>query len=217
MATNLHIIGLDLLDAAPYGAYAVNLSQTIWYWNPSAERITGHPSQDVIGHPCYQVLQNFSGDGKMPVCQHCCPSLRTAREGRIPLAYDVRMLCASGQRKLVTITPLIISAAEVVGTVLVHLFHETGDLAIAARIAKTVETTLAGRPTSGKTGNNHQVTERELEILRLTALGLKPHEIAKELHISYHTVRNHIASMRQKLKARNRLDLVINAQNLGII
>lgn len=217
MATDFGIIGMDLLSAAPYGAYAVNLSQTIWYWNPSAERITGHQSQDVIGYRCYQLLQNFSGDGDTPVCQYACPSLRATSEGRIPLVYEVRMLCASGQRKLVTITPLIIAAAEAAGTVLVHLFHEAGDQVKAARIAETVQNNLGRSRTVETTGDSPQITEREVEVLRLIALGLRPHEIAGELHISYHTVRNHISNMRRKLKAKDRLDLVINAQGLGII
>ncbi len=42
MATTSGIIGLDSLNGAPYGAYAVNLDQIIRYWNRSAERITGH-------------------------------------------------------------------------------------------------------------------------------------------------------------------------------
>ena len=55
---------LNLLNGVPYGAYAVDLSQTIRFWNQGAERITGHKAGDVIGRPCYEVLQNCSTDGR---------------------------------------------------------------------------------------------------------------------------------------------------------
>ena len=35
------IIGLELLDYAPYVAHAVDPDQAIRYWNPVAERILG--------------------------------------------------------------------------------------------------------------------------------------------------------------------------------
>ena len=54
-------------------------------------------------------------------------------------------------------------------------------------------------------------------MLRLTALGMTPIEIAAALHISYHTVRNHKSNLRRKLMATNNLKLVKNAQELGLL
>ena len=213
MATNPGILGLDLLNAAPYGAYSVDLSQTIRLWNPSAQRITGHRAEDVIGRHCHEVLQNLFEDHGAPACQDGCPSLQAAREGRPPPVCQVRMLCASGHRKLVTITPMIIVAAEAPGPMLIHLFHEIGDRARAARVAETVEDLQAGPTPDTSEG----VTNRELEVLKLTAGGLTPREIAGELHISYHTVRNYIASARRKLGAPTKLDMIRNAKALGLI
>lgn len=220
MATNPGIIGLDLLSDAPYGAYAVNLAQTIWYWNPTAERITGHKTRDVVGRQCFQVIQNLPWDGGAPVCRDGCPSLQATSEGRIPLVYDVWMLCASGHRKLVILTPLVIGATEASGTVLVHLFHESGDRAKAERIAGKVETLLAVtavQETPEPLKETRQVTPREIEVLRLTALGMTPTEIADALYISYHTVRNHTANLRRKLGATNNLGMVRSAQESGLL
>ena len=81
MATNPGITGLVLLDGAPYGAYAVNLAQTIRYWNPAAERITGHKAENVVGRPCYEVMQNCAADVEAPcagtAAPPCKPSGRT--------------------------------------------------------------------------------------------------------------------------------------------
>ena len=198
----------------------MNIDQIIWYWNSAAERITGHKSRDVIGRPCFQVIQNLAGDGDSPVCLDGCPSLKATTQGRIPLVYDVWMLCASGQRRPVTLTPLVIGATEASGTVLVHLFHDPGDRAKAERVAGTVETLLATtavRETQEPVQENRRVTPRELEVLRLTALGMTSAEIADALHISYHTVRNHTSNLRRKLGAANSSRLVRNAQESGLL
>ena len=205
--------GLQMFNKAPFGVYAVDLSQTICYWNSSAERITGRRSEEVIGRFCYQALHNVSQGDKSPVCQNGCLSLEAVRAGRIPEVHQVRMLCASGESKLVNITPLLATGAELTQPVMIHFFHEIDDEANAARIAENVES----GPSQKTALKNIQITERELEILRLVAMGLRPQDISDKLHISYNTVRNHIANMRRKVGARNRLDLVIDAQNLGII
>jgi PAS domain S-box-containing protein len=52
------------------------------------------------------------------------------------------------------------------------------------------------------------VSARELEIVRLIALGGTAREIAEHLQLSYHTVRAHIAHTMAKLGARSRAQLV---------
>lgn len=110
MNDNTATPGLVLLDNSPYGAYAVDLTQTIRYWNRSAERITGHKAENVIGRSCSQVLQNCSKDGEVPMGRDGCPALQAIRENRIPRVYEVTMLCASGQRKTVSLMPLAVHA-----------------------------------------------------------------------------------------------------------
>ena len=51
------------------------------------------------------------------------------------------------------------------------------------------------------------LTTREKEIALLLAEGLNPRQIGERLYISYHTVRNHTASIYQKLEVANRFDL----------
>ena len=207
---------LDLLQEAPYGAYGVDLEQVIRFWNRSAARIAGHNARQVLGRPCYQVLHNLPEGSSQPVCAGRCPSLRHVLEGRMPQVFQVRMLCASGQRKLVTVTPLVTAPLRVNDLTLVHLFHESGDLRRSRGIATAVEGSFSMAPTSG-TGEERPLTVRELEVLRLTALGLTPGESADELSISYHTARNHISNMRRKLEAPTKLDLVRIGYNLGLI
>ena len=90
---------LDMLNRAPYGAYAVDMSQVIVFWNRLAERIVGFKAGDAIGRRCYEVLQSLPEQGTVPVCMEGCPAIRLAREGRVPPVIQVRMRCASGRRK----------------------------------------------------------------------------------------------------------------------
>jgi DNA-binding NarL/FixJ family response regulator len=61
------------------------------------------------------------------------------------------------------------------------------------------------------------LTERELEVLRLLARGASTDEIVDELVISVHTVRNHIRNILTKLQARSRLEAVAVATRIGLI
>ena len=107
-----------------------------------AERITGHKAKNVIGKPCYKVVHNCLADEETPMCRDGCPSLQAIRENRIPPVYEVSMLCASGQRKLVTLTPMIVPEPLVSEAMLVHLFYEPGDGQRLEQATKTAEQTL---------------------------------------------------------------------------
>ena len=58
-------------------------------------------------------------------------------------------------------------------------------------------------------------TAREMEILRVAALGLPSIEIATRLHLSVGTVRNYVSAIMRKTGARNRLEAVRIAQDSG--
>jgi DNA-binding NarL/FixJ family response regulator len=53
------------------------------------------------------------------------------------------------------------------------------------------------------------LTAREEEVLLTVARGLTNAEIAQELHISLSTVKTHLASLMNKLTARNRVEIAL--------
>jgi DNA-binding NarL/FixJ family response regulator len=71
------------------------------------------------------------------------------------------------------------------------------------------------RPRSPRLGSD--LTARELEVLGMLADGRSTTEIAGELHLSVHTVRNHIRNVLAKLQARTRLEAVAVATRLGLV
>jgi len=61
------------------------------------------------------------------------------------------------------------------------------------------------------------VTKREEEVLQLIADGCSTAEVAERLYISQKTVKNHLASIYQKLDARDRTQAVLQAVRMGIV
>ncbi len=62
-----------------------------------------------------------------------------------------------------------------------------------------------------------ELSQRECEVLQLSAIGKSPEEIAAELFLSLHTVRNHIRNSMTKLQAHSKLEAVVKAARLRII
>ena len=61
------------------------------------------------------------------------------------------------------------------------------------------------------------ISSREEEVLQLVADGLGTTEIAQKLYISQKTVKNHLASIYDKLNARDRTQAVLTAVKMGIV
>ena len=61
------------------------------------------------------------------------------------------------------------------------------------------------------------ITKREEEVLQLIADGCSTPEVADKLFISQKTVKNHLASIYQKLDARDRTQAVLQAVRMGIV
>ncbi|MEW6179634.1 MAG: response regulator transcription factor [Chloroflexota bacterium] len=62
-----------------------------------------------------------------------------------------------------------------------------------------------------------KLSARELEVLRLVAQGASNKEIAETLVIAEGTVKNHLTNILSKLEARDRMQAVIRARELGLI
>jgi len=85
---------------------------------------------------------------------------------------------------------------------------------IAARLA-----VKAARPAHAERCGIEQLTDRELQVLELMGHGLKPRQIAAELHLDIKTVETHRARIRQKLGLKNAREVLQYAiercRNLG--
>ena len=62
---------------------------------------------------------------------------------------------------------------------------------------------------------SESLTDRELDVVRLVALGRTNAEIAAELYVSLSTVKTHLSSVQLKLAARNRVEIAAWAWQHG--
>jgi diguanylate cyclase (GGDEF)-like protein/PAS domain S-box-containing protein len=87
----------QLFDQLFDGVYVVDRDRRIIYWNPAAERITGHAADQVVGRLCHEnLLQHVTADGQQ-LCLHGCPLAATLNDGQFREA-DVYLRHADGHR-----------------------------------------------------------------------------------------------------------------------
>ena len=92
----------------------------------------------------------------------------------------------------------------------------SGDALIAPSITSRLLSAFADLPQSAPPSQPiESLTEREEQVLRTVARGRTNAEVADELHISLSTVKTHLASLMQKLHARNRVEIAMWAHETG--
>jgi len=74
-----------------------------------------------------------------------------------------------------------------------------------------------GRLQAGPDGPVEALTAREVEVLRLVALGRSNSQIATELFVTVGTVKSHLHTISGKLGAANRVEAVARGRELGLL
>ena len=92
----------------------------------------------------------------------------------------------------------------------------SGDAIIAPSITKRLISEFAGRPQAHQVTGLDELTERELDVLRLVAKGMSNAEIAQELYVSETTVKTHVSHILTKLHLRDRVQAVVVAYESGL-
>ena len=88
-----------------------------------------------------------------------------------------------------------------------------GDVIISPEFAHA----LLDEAETSRTQQESILSDREMEVLQLLAEGQSTPEIASNMFISQKTVKNHLASIYEKIDARDRTHAVIRAVKMGII
>lgn len=94
-----------------------------------------------------------------------------------------------------------------------------GDTVLSPQLARSMlaEVRRLDAPAEQSNGQDRVVSKREEEVLQLIADGCSTPEVAAQLYISQKTVKNHLASIYQKLDARDRTQAVLQAVRMGIV
>lgn len=129
--------------------------------------------------------------------------VRSADDSDSPLIVDIVL---NGQWLRLTLRPCEFEQSRAVLIVGSH-GHESQPVTSIRQI----------RATHDDLGQLESLTPRELEILRLIALGLSSNEIARVLYRSVKTIEGHRVSLRSKLQVTNRVELARIALQSGLI
>ncbi|MDI4664605.1 response regulator transcription factor [Xanthobacter autotrophicus] len=90
-----------------------------------------------------------------------------------------------------------------------------GETYITPSFAARIIAELEARARQQRARQAMHLSIREDQIVQLLLLGKKNSEIARALALSEKTVKGYMSTLMQKLHARNRVEVVIAAQNLG--
>lgn len=93
-----------------------------------------------------------------------------------------------------------------------------GNALLAPSVTRRIITEFARRPVvSYNREYFKQLTEREIEVLRLVAKGKSNAEIASELIVGEATIKTHVSNLLTKLNLRDRVQAVVLAYESGLI
>lgn len=198
------VLSVNIL-AISDGAFAVDAKRLVTSWNHAAEVLLGVPATEAVGLPCCRLL----GALGIRCCRYCPhhhgdvadgPSRRDggARRAHAPAGPASPVMMSAFLASLPDSEPRIVHVMQIA---------PVDHLALA----------LSGREATYDATPHPELTEREREILCMLARGCVTHQIARELMISYVTVRNHIAHITAKLGVRTQLQAVAAAAREGLL
>jgi two-component system response regulator DesR len=198
----LRVLVVDDHDVVHWG-FRLMLSELPW-----VERcISARTGEEAVAlarrhNPDVALVDLFVGEESGP---EICERLHLARRG-------LRVLLISGAGRIST------EAARACGaTGFVPKDWPAADIARAVRMVGLGMSMFEPGAEEEPAPTGPALSAREQEVLQLVATGATNREIASQLHLSPHTVKEHTSALYRKLEARNRADAVLRAQRLGIL
>jgi DNA-binding NarL/FixJ family response regulator len=105
------------------------------------------------------------------------------------------------------------SPSELTADAFVALRAQALDRTIVDALAAVVETRSGRRAPKGPA----DLSEREMEVLVLVGRGFTNAEVARELHVSPHTIRHHLESIYEKIDVTSRAGATLFASEHGLL
>jgi two-component system response regulator DesR len=194
----LRVLVVDDHDVVHWG-FRVLLSKQPWVQGCLAARTGAEALELTRRHrPDVALVDLFlAGESGADVCK----SIREA-------SSTTRVLLISGAGR---ISPYAARAAGASG--FVSKDWDAHDVAMAVRMVGLGMTMFPPRSEQPAS----LLTDREREVLDLIAAGSTNREIAEQLFLSPHTVKEHTSTLYKKLRVRNRAEAVQRAQRIGLL
>jgi len=186
----------ELLSGAPMFTFDANMH--IRSWNSAAEKLTGTPADAVVGHPCWEVLCAHDEAGGL-VCHTGCSFHRLLSE-RWPVSPPTLVIKTSTGKRRAHVPMVVVEDRKLFAALLL----DAGETVVQT-----------SRPTDGESPPT--LTPRQMTVLRMLAEGNPARAIAKELHLSETTVRNHIRAILRGFGCSSQLTAAAKARRLGLV
>jgi PAS domain S-box-containing protein len=213
----------NLVDTTSDCAFVVDGTGRIAAWNVAAQDMFGLPAEEAVGRLCGEILQGLDECGV--VCSRDCTIKQSVRKHHPVRNFDLQVQTTGG-RKWCNVSVLIADEASSTIPYSIHILRlidvrkrlevlvrdfVMGETGLPAEQAATLisSTRAPSRDTD--------LSEREMEVLRLLARGATTSSIAEQLFISRTTVNNHIQHILRKLDAHTRLEAIRRAERAGLI
>jgi PAS domain S-box-containing protein len=213
----------DLVDSTSDSSFAVDGSGHIVAWNRAAEAMFGLPAAEAIGKMCGDIIQGMDECG--PVCSANCSVQQAVRKHHPVSNFDVHVETANG-RQWCNVSVLI---ADEANSTLPYSIHIVRQVDVRKRLELLVRdfvvTGIGLAPEQAATlisstrapARETELSDREVNVLRLLAKGVTTTAVAEQLHISRTTVNNHIQHILRKLDVHTRLEAIRRAEHAGLI
>lgn len=209
-----------VLDCAADAAFAVDETGIIRYWNRAAERLFGYRTSAILNKPCAEVLRGRGPLGR-PLCTESCSTLECALQGHPVSNFDMAVRNNKGSEVWINCSILLVDVVLKNDRLVVHLARDVTDQKRADEatkklvdLAKQISLLAPGR---AKLPPARELTQRERRVLQLFAEGRSSSDVAFELGVNLHTLRNHLHHANAKLGTHTRLEAIIHAKQRGLI
>ena len=186
------------------GVFAITGDGRITLWNRAAEKIMGYTAREVLGRSCCELFVGRDDNGNR-LCYKGCHVMALVRLGDPVQSFDMQTRTKAGRPVWLNVSTIVTSPNGDGGPITMHLFR---DITATKELLNLLKERCAP-PVAPVDEVN--LTRRELEVLKLLAIGENTKAAAERLHVSPATVRNHVQSILTKLGAHNRLQAVAYA------
>jgi DNA-binding CsgD family transcriptional regulator len=212
-----------LVESTADPAFAVNGLHSIEFWNKSAEQFFGIDAKTAVGKSCSSIIKGFDECGQF--CSEDCSIIKASEKHKSVRNFDLEVKTAEG-KKWCNISILSASDDKSVLPVTIHILRPidvSKRLELIVRDFVVNETSLSDEQAKELTASTRSparetnLSDRELEIIKLLAEGKTTKQIAEDLSISKTTVNNHVQHVLKKLNAHTRLEAIRRAEHAGLI
>ena len=197
----------EIFSRTSDAVFAIDDSCRIVYRNKNFSRFFPCPTSGGTDRHCYEVVCGKTLDGRA-FCNPDCPIGKSLTSGHLVENFDLIVPQPEGEPLWFCVGAFPLSPS--CNAAAVCMLRPISAYKALARLAEMKLSKENPPPASS-------LTRREREILSLLAAGCGTKKLARKLHISHVTARNHICHIFEKLDVHSRAEAVIYAYRHSLL